>query len=354
MFANAPLLETLILENTVAIRSNAFNPYIGKTGTGVLSNVEIPDTVTFIGEFAFSKTSIEKIVIPASVETIENGVFQNCPKLKKAVVLNSTISTNMFNNCTQLAELVITKEFEGFTGSAFASTSTFITYYEGTDYERLAALTNAPEKFKKAVASSYEDYKNGTHKQSNFIIIYGANLCEVAYGEHNIPEPTYYFTSYTEESSVKGVCTRCGIEEIKETVDPLFTCLGYSADVDNATGISIGFRVDHDAISAYERITKSKVSYGLFVGVYEKLGNEDVINIETGEIAEDAVVADLSEGGFVLLKLKIAGFTKDEQKASMFAVGTYVINGDNISYVQANNPTAGEKYYYTSYKNIVG
>ena len=355
MFSDCTSLQTVVLENTVKISSKAF--YISNAGTSSLQSLTLPETLVTIGDYAFIRSTVPTVILPASLTTIGSDVFKGNTEIEKVVVLGSTLGKNMFSDCSNLKELVITDKFTTFTSGALSSVSktSFTTFYTGAnnDFDTIKTIASSSDRITSAKASSYADYKNGTHTQNKYIFIYGANLCDVAYGEHNIPEPTYYFTSYTEESSVKGVCTRCGIEEIKETVAPLFTCLGFSAPDDSFGGISIGFRVDHDAISAYERITSSTVSYGLFVGVYEKLGNEDVINLETGEIAEDAVVADLSEGGFVLLKLKIAGFTTDEQKASMFAVGTYVINGDNISYVQANNPTAGEKYYYTSYNNIV-
>lgn len=351
MFNNASSLENIYLENTAKIGESAFYKAVS------LKSLTLPNTLTEIGKNAFAYAAFDKIIVPASVTSFGDGTFKENDYLETAVVLGTTMGSNMFLNCSNMTKLVITENFTTFGSYAIngVNRNSFTTFYTGktNDFDTIKTIITL-DRVSSAKPSSYTDYKNGTHTQNKYIFIYGANICDVAYGEHNIPEPTYYFTSYTEESSVKGVCTRCGIEEIKETVAPLFTCLGFSAPDDSVGGISIGFRVDHDAISAYERITKSKVSYGLFVGVYEKLGNEDVINLETGEIAEDAVVADLSEGGFVLLKLKIAGFTTDEQKASMFAVGTYVINGDNISYVQANNPTAGEKYYYTSYKNIVG
>lgn len=353
MFKDCTSLKSVDLSSVVTVGNNAF--YITSNSVASqLESVTFSDKLETIGDYAFIRNNIKTLEIPSSLTTVGTGVFMENKSLTTVVFLGTKMGASMFQKCSILSKLVITTDFVEYGSSALNDVSTtFATFYTGTDYSRIKSLC-AVSRITNAKYSTYESYKAGTHTTGSYIFIYGANLCEVAYGEHNIPEPTYYFTSYTEESSVKGVCTRCGIEELKETVAPLFTCLGFSAPDDSVGGISIGFRVDHDAVSAYERITKSKVSYGLFVGVYEKLGNEDVINLETGEIAENAVVADLSEGGFVLLKLKIAGFTTDEQKASMFAVGTYVINGDNISYVQANNPTAGEKYYYTSYKNIVG
>lgn len=42
---------------------------------------EIPATVSFIGELAFSNTSVEKVFIPSSVINVDYGIFDNCLKL---------------------------------------------------------------------------------------------------------------------------------------------------------------------------------------------------------------------------------------------------------------------------------
>ena len=352
MFKDCTALESVDLSSVVTVGDSAF--YItSNSATSKLKSVTFSDKLQTIEDYAFIRSAITSLEIPSSLTTVGTGVFKENKSLTSVIFLGTKMGASMFQKCSSLSKLVITTDFVEYGSSALNDVSTtFATFYTGTDYSRIKSLC-AVSRITQAKYSTYESYKDGTHATGSYIFIYGANLCDVAYGEHNIPSPTYYFTSYTEASSVKGVCTRCGIENVEEKVNPLFTCLGFSSPDDSFAGISIGFRVDHEAVSAYERITNSTVSYGLFVGVYEKLGNDDVLNLETGDIANGTVVADLSEGGYVLLKLKIGGFTTDTQKASNFTVGTYVINGDKISYVQAEKPTEGQKYYYTSYNNIV-
>ncbi len=61
-----------------SISKNAFKNC--KTLKGTIS---IPDTVTYIGDYAFYNCkNITKVTIPANVSTIGKGTFQNCKKLK--------------------------------------------------------------------------------------------------------------------------------------------------------------------------------------------------------------------------------------------------------------------------------
>ena len=86
-----------------AIKDNAFNN--NKKVFGVLT---IPDTVTSIGNSAFSGTYIlGELVIPESVETIGENAFYNCFGLTK-VTLSSNVSTikkQAFHKCKSLSEI---------------------------------------------------------------------------------------------------------------------------------------------------------------------------------------------------------------------------------------------------------
>ena len=75
-------------ENAVSVSLPSTLKYIGENAfscTG-LYDVEIPDSVTDIGGFAFSLcTSLVSIKLPKNMETIENGVFWRCRSLNKVV-----------------------------------------------------------------------------------------------------------------------------------------------------------------------------------------------------------------------------------------------------------------------------
>ncbi len=70
--------------------------------------VVVPDGVTKISEYAFSRTSVESITIPASVTTIEPRVFMDAHNLKEVVIHGSvTIGEYAFCDCNNLKELHI-------------------------------------------------------------------------------------------------------------------------------------------------------------------------------------------------------------------------------------------------------
>lgn len=75
-----------------------------------LSRVDIPNSVTHIGNSAFSSSSIKKIEIPQSVESIEEGAFSGSEikRIKLPEGLDS-IKKRTFSSCSQLKRMVVPK-----------------------------------------------------------------------------------------------------------------------------------------------------------------------------------------------------------------------------------------------------
>ena len=85
-----------------------------------LKEVKLPSTLKEIGEYAFSYSPIEKIIIPDGVEEIEDFAFCACEKLKN-VDLPSTlkeISWGVFSR-TGLTKVIIPEGVEKIDGNAF-------------------------------------------------------------------------------------------------------------------------------------------------------------------------------------------------------------------------------------------
>ena len=85
-----------------------------------LKEVKLPSTLKKIGEYAFSYSPIEKIIIPDGVEEIEDSAFYSCDKLKE-VDLPSTlkeISWDVFSR-TGLTKVIIPEGVEKIDGNAF-------------------------------------------------------------------------------------------------------------------------------------------------------------------------------------------------------------------------------------------
>lgn len=72
--------------------------------------VKIPETVRYIGEFAFhNRTKVEKIILPKDLYEIGTGAFLNCINLKEIIVPNETkrIYSGAFENCIRLNSIKI-------------------------------------------------------------------------------------------------------------------------------------------------------------------------------------------------------------------------------------------------------
>ncbi len=86
-----------------------------------LKGVTIPDTVKFIGSYAFGNTSIESVIIPDSVATMESYVFYGCKSLKNVVLSRGLeeIGANAFKECAALEGIIIPDNIKIIRANAF-------------------------------------------------------------------------------------------------------------------------------------------------------------------------------------------------------------------------------------------
>ena len=96
------------------------------------SNAIIPNTVTIIGEGAFSYyTNLTSIIIPASVTTIEEYAFAGCSNLESVTFANNsqliTIERCAFSECTGLTSITIPASVTSIGNFAFDGCSETLT-----------------------------------------------------------------------------------------------------------------------------------------------------------------------------------------------------------------------------------
>ena len=79
-------------------------------GCGAITSVDIPNSVTTIGESAFFEcTGLTSVNIPNSVTTIGPLAFANCSSLSNVTIAEGITETgsNMFERCTSLTHIVL-------------------------------------------------------------------------------------------------------------------------------------------------------------------------------------------------------------------------------------------------------
>lgn len=97
---------------------------IGKGALGAVAatEVELPQTLTQIGEAAFAGAKIERLAVPASVQVSE-GAFKHCTQLRSVTWLPSVIPAEAFKGCSALAEMKFPKNITLIGSDAFESTA---------------------------------------------------------------------------------------------------------------------------------------------------------------------------------------------------------------------------------------
>ena len=97
-----------------------------------LTSVNIPDSVTTIGEFAFYNcTSLTSVNIPNSVTTIESWAFRECSSLTSITIPNSvtTIGNGAFRYCDSLTSVTIPDSVTTIGNEAFYNCTSLTSVY---------------------------------------------------------------------------------------------------------------------------------------------------------------------------------------------------------------------------------
>lgn len=379
MFKNCAEIDTLVLKNTKTIGEHAFNVPSGQSSK--ITTLVLPEGLTKINSYAFARCGAKNLILPSTLTEFGTEIFKGSTNLEKVTILGSVTATDMFLGCTSFKVLVITENYITFGEKTMVNAKNdFITFYTGTDYDRIRTLITS-SRVQNAKNCTYDDYVKGNYTSNN-LLVYGANLCEVSYDSNHTeselqnyqtkctrcglavycenPEHNQDITISYESFSKAGVkivkCIECATAGRRVEAEPLYVSLGYSLSEDG--GVTTGFRVNYDAISEYEKATGENLNYGLFVAVYDRIGNSDIIDLETGKTNENAIAFEISNRQFSILNIKMTGFETTEQKSASFSFGMFVVatkdETKKLVYLQHDAPVDESKYSYITYNSLLG
>ena len=115
----------------------------GESGCSSLTSITIPNSVTSIGEYAFSFcSSLTSITIPNSVTSIEYAVFCGCESLTSVTIPNSVTSIGAwaFAFCSSLTSVTIPNSVTSISGYAFADCSSLTSVTLPNSVTRIGVL----------------------------------------------------------------------------------------------------------------------------------------------------------------------------------------------------------------------
>ena len=335
---------------------------------------------------AFRNTKIKEILLPNTLETIDQTAFASYTVVNTTttkIVLGASFTTftsyDGFKNFSALKEVYIPAGCTSIPGNVFNSAaSDCVFYFTGTkaQLDTLKANTNTNNTaFINAYnqALSVSEFNALTTKSGRYIV-YDYNICDAFYkGVHieNLAEGevdtnlcvltecsncgiknefvgddsthifnyTYAYTNgYMSVGTTTCACANAGCiyngegnEIVEENLAALFIFLGYSSN-EAETEFAIGFRVDNDAVALFEEKAGVTLTYG-------------VIGVLTDNLTEGDTPFDAQAAGTPVIEaavpetvstfyLRIQGFSADYLNLGV-TMGAYVstTEGENTKTV---------------------
>ena len=331
---------------------------IGQIATSVssLKTVKLPDSVTTINDKAFQSTGITSINLPSGLTSIGSNCFQSTKM--QTLILPATltsVSGAAFHSMSSVSTLVFANtSFAGWsTNVTFNGVNPQVIFFAGSDP---TTLTNYYTQWASYSTKSYADYLKNPSAVGTKTIVYGTANCTVCSDVYKTAEEQVVFKDYLSGFSKGKLCTSCN--NVVKTVesDAMFTFVGFSIPENaNEAGFVVKYTVNNDAIAIYKELTGKDVAFGLYAATEDKLEGGDIFD-EEGMPNEGALKAEVGSG-FMILELKVAGFTTEEQKAEKLALGVYVETtfeeNKEYSFLNQEIPAEGDKYFFVSYNDVL-
>lgn len=319
-----------------------------------VTEITIPDTVSYIGFKAFTRTSVKEIVVPDGVSVLRYRTFDSCTELEKVVLPEglTEIEYNAFAGCSKLSEVNIPSSVTKIGSSAFRSTAiTSVVIPDG-----ISSLSNV---FHSCTSLETVELPESLKEIGRSCFYSCSSLAMI-----NLPEnlQTVGYSAFYGCEALKEVDIPSSVSLIDEMA--FFGCTSLSGSViipDGITEIKTLSFYDTDIVELYLPLSVTMIAdkafgqCGKLKNVYYSGTAEDWNNISVGEGSEYISYATIhynygkTEGD--LGENLMWDFNKDTNALSVYGSGAMVSYGsfeeypwsdykDKIEYVYLANGVA--------------
>lgn len=318
------------------------------------------------GSFAANCDNLVNVILPPNLENIPHKAFAHCYKLQSIVLPSSmkTVADEAFHSARSGQDVgtftvyvqsdVVFHDPHAFRDSG--AKIEFVLIGDGVTLESFTAA-NTYAHIKGATVVDYKDASNpyaytvgqtisnhtivvnyckslaldGMHKnRENPCVDYCVD-CELSSPkespQHELTTVITYANGYMQIGTVSVECENTGcLHKITSDASPLFSSKGYSRE-EASNAILLDFKVDKEAISAYESYLGEKISYGVVAA--KALDSYEGSLINSDGTGKDGVISFAFEKtDFALLQLKLSGISEKDE--ALYCCGYIVVCGEVV------------------------
>ena len=314
-----------------------------------LKSVDLPDTYSAIGSYAFQGTASLSgtFVIPHECTSIGDNVFHSTGL--EAIVLSPNITAiPAYAFCGSAVKYVyMPAGITSIEHEAFRNLSNkMVIYYTGTDTELLKSVTvnnyNGVILDKTSIYVSADQFDLENREDQHYVV-YGYSSCDAFFGGHKMSEDSkMHFNGYFNPVKFASTCTNgygctyAGYDE-SLTIGAMFTYYGYSyteVAVNGTYSMSQFYGISWENIDAYKKVTGKEFTYGfVMASVDNPIGSEF-------EGTNKVIMSGAQSVAHNCAGVKVIGITEGyTDNGVVFCM--YVIDGEAVSYLD-NGVTSSE------------